>query len=210
MPGSLLEARGWKRLGLGWGEPVGPRGRGRWRRAEESVWEEEGLAPSAIFFSRSIRYPQQNSRPPPQTPSAAPPPRPPPRSSLGFGTLAPPERLPPWKQRWGTPARPCREAGPARAPSRAPAAAALSRGRPGPLPVTPRARPRPAARGRRTGSPEAVPRGQLLAWRGLQRKGCGVGDGRRDRRRRRGSGEAEAGKGEVRQRRHFPRPLPTR
>ena len=61
--------------GWGGGRQVGRRGRRRRRNAEETEWEEEGLAPSAIFFPRRAHCPptHQPFTPPPPDSLAAPP-----------------------------------------------------------------------------------------------------------------------------------------
>lgn len=75
--------------GWGGGRQVGRRGRRRRRNAEETEWEEEGLAPSAIFFPRRAHCPpthQPFTPPPPDSPAA------PPASSDPVRSLPPLER----------------------------------------------------------------------------------------------------------------------
>lgn len=115
---------------------------------------------------------------------------------LGWGPLSPVPAAPPHPEGKGRgPRETSGRSRPTRAPTRAPAAPALSRGHSGPLPAAPRAQPRPAAQGRRPRRRGAVTRGRLLARRGLQRKGRGVWTGGGDGRRRRGPGRPRPGRG---------------
>lgn len=114
----------------------------------------------------------------PSTPAALHPqlpllPRP---ALLGWGPLCPVPAAPPHPEGKGRgPRETSGRSRPTRAPTRAPAAPALSRGHSGPLPAAPRAQPRPAAQGRRPRRRGAVTRGRLLARRGLSARGAGSG-----------------------------------
>lgn len=158
------------------------------------MWEEEGLAPSAIFFSRSARYPPAN-QPSPATPVSTAAPwallRPGPLSLTPGG---PPQS---WGQGWGhqrglgqaqAPHAPPPEPRPPHCPGGAPA--------PSPRLLAP-ARPCPAAPGR---CPRVPPPGA---------EGPAAREAR-GRVQKRGSGEAEEEKLEIGHRRHFPLPSRTR
>lgn len=147
--------------------------------------EEEGLAPSAIFFSRSVRYPLQTSHPPPSALSA---PRPParhatPMGSAGICWFASLERPPPWRQGWGL-----RKALGEEQSLHAPQATGRARGshsRCCIVPGTPRPPPHDSSAGARNPGPPRQPllRAVSKAWlsvrMGLQHMGHGVVDGGR-------------------------------
>lgn len=186
-PGSCRNPR----AGNGWaGAQVGRRGRGRRRSAEASEWEEEGLAPSAIFFSRSLPSPQHTSRIRQRSPPLPYPPHPPAiqepdplsaaaRAPRTLGTRGAPREASGNEPARMRPHRP----GP---PLHCPGGASLPPPPPPPRLLAP-SRPRPAGQGPRA----RCPGGGLLARRALRRVSHGFGAGGGDLGRpRRGGGRS--------------------